>query len=140
MTGFIQYLVIAVNDTELFPLFLPTPVLGSDFLKYMEAFKPFLVIGLKNYAEYQVLLVSKHHSLLMIVPPAALSSGSSGFCIITEKASPLHPACADPAVSRGHAGHCRTLQLIRSSKGNIVASTERLFCGLNTTQTIYFKI
>lgn len=39
-----------------FPLFLPSPVLGSDFLKYMEAFKPFLVIGLKNYAEYQVML------------------------------------------------------------------------------------
>lgn len=29
-------------------------VLGSDFQKYMEAFKPFLVIGLKNYAECQV--------------------------------------------------------------------------------------
>lgn len=29
-------------------------VLGSDFQKYMEAFKPFLAIGLKNYAEYQV--------------------------------------------------------------------------------------
>ncbi|KAK1877978.1 Importin subunit beta-1, partial [Dissostichus eleginoides] len=29
-------------------------VLGSDFQKYMDAFKPFLGIGLKNYAEYQV--------------------------------------------------------------------------------------
>lgn len=29
-------------------------VLGSDFQKYMDAFKPFLVIGLKNYQEYQV--------------------------------------------------------------------------------------
>lgn len=29
-------------------------VLGSDFQKYMDAFKPFLAIGLKNYAEYQV--------------------------------------------------------------------------------------
>ena len=29
-------------------------VLGGEFLKYMEAFKPFLGIGLKNYAEYQV--------------------------------------------------------------------------------------
>lgn len=29
-------------------------VLGGDFQKYMEAFKPFLGIGLKNYAEYQV--------------------------------------------------------------------------------------
>lgn len=29
-------------------------VLGGEFLKYMDAFKPFLGIGLKNYAEYQV--------------------------------------------------------------------------------------
>lgn len=29
-------------------------VLGSDFQKYMEAFTPFLAIGLRNYAEYQV--------------------------------------------------------------------------------------
>lgn len=29
-------------------------MLGGEFLKYMEAFKPFLGIGLKNYAEYQV--------------------------------------------------------------------------------------
>ncbi|NXI38950.1 IMB1 protein, partial [Galbula dea] len=31
-------------------------VLGGEFLKYMDAFKPFLGIGLKNYAEYQVCL------------------------------------------------------------------------------------
>jgi importin subunit beta-1 len=29
-------------------------VLGEGFLKYMEAFKPFLYLGLKNHAEYQV--------------------------------------------------------------------------------------
>ena len=29
-------------------------VLGEGFQKYMEAFKPFLLIGLKNTAEYQV--------------------------------------------------------------------------------------
>ncbi|XP_013913313.1 PREDICTED: importin subunit beta-1 [Thamnophis sirtalis] len=33
-------------------------VLGGEFLKYMEAFKPFLNIGLKNYAEYQVCLAA----------------------------------------------------------------------------------
>uniref|UniRef100_A0A2K5EPV1 Importin subunit beta-1 n=1 Tax=Aotus nancymaae TaxID=37293 RepID=A0A2K5EPV1_AOTNA len=33
-------------------------VLGGEFLKYMEAFKPFLGIGLKNYAEYQVCLAA----------------------------------------------------------------------------------
>jgi len=29
-------------------------VLGEHFAQYMEAFKPFLIIGLKNVAEYQV--------------------------------------------------------------------------------------
>jgi len=29
-------------------------VLGDGFLKYMDAFKPFLCLGLKNHAEYQV--------------------------------------------------------------------------------------
>ena len=29
-------------------------VLGENFLKYMEAFKPFLAIGLKNHEEHQV--------------------------------------------------------------------------------------
>ncbi|NWX13324.1 IMB1 protein, partial [Aegotheles bennettii] len=33
-------------------------VLGGEFLKYMDAFKPFLGIGLKNYAEYQVCLAA----------------------------------------------------------------------------------
>ena len=30
-------------------------VLGENFEKYLEAFKPYLLLGLKNYAEYQVL-------------------------------------------------------------------------------------
>jgi len=29
-------------------------VLGDNFLKYMDAFKPFLFLALKNHAEYQV--------------------------------------------------------------------------------------
>lgn len=29
-------------------------VLGDKFEKYLEAFKPYLLLGLKNYAEYQV--------------------------------------------------------------------------------------
>ncbi|KAL1776437.1 importin subunit beta-1 [Sigmodon hispidus] len=33
-------------------------VLGGEFLKYMEALKPFLGIGLKNYAEYQICLAA----------------------------------------------------------------------------------
>lgn len=30
-------------------------VLGGRFVKYIEPFKPFLFIGLKNHAEYQVI-------------------------------------------------------------------------------------
>uniref|UniRef100_A0A8C1FMY7 Importin N-terminal domain-containing protein n=1 Tax=Cyprinus carpio carpio TaxID=630221 RepID=A0A8C1FMY7_CYPCA len=42
-----------VQEDALMAVSTLVEVLGSDFLKYMEAFKPFLVIGLKNYAEYQ---------------------------------------------------------------------------------------
>lgn len=39
-------------------------VLGENFAKYMEAFKPFLIVGLKNVAEYQVtILESKQWAL-----------------------------------------------------------------------------
>lgn len=30
-------------------------VLGEGFIKYMDSFKPFLFVGLKNHAEYQVM-------------------------------------------------------------------------------------
>ena len=33
-------------------------VLGDKFAKYMEAFKPFLIVGLRNVAEYQVRKIS----------------------------------------------------------------------------------
>ncbi|KAK7111932.1 hypothetical protein V1264_011476 [Littorina saxatilis] len=33
-------------------------VLGENFEKYLEAFKPYLLLGLKNYAEYQVCLAA----------------------------------------------------------------------------------
>ncbi|XP_019637100.1 PREDICTED: importin subunit beta-1-like isoform X3 [Branchiostoma belcheri] len=33
-------------------------VLGTDFMKYMEAFKPYLALGLGNHAEYQVCLAA----------------------------------------------------------------------------------
>lgn len=35
-------------------------VLGDGFLKYMEAFKPFLCLGLQNHAEYQVCVEAVH--------------------------------------------------------------------------------
>ena len=31
-----------------------SPVICEEFLKYMDGFKPFLLVGLKNRAEYQV--------------------------------------------------------------------------------------
>uniref|UniRef100_A0A671R5I7 Importin subunit beta-1-like n=1 Tax=Sinocyclocheilus anshuiensis TaxID=1608454 RepID=A0A671R5I7_9TELE len=47
-----------VQEDALMAVSTLVEVLGSDFLKYMEAFKPFLVIGLKNFAEYQVCLAA----------------------------------------------------------------------------------
>nr|XP_060500940.1 importin subunit beta-1 [Panthera onca] len=50
---------IAVGFTDaLMAVSTLVEVLGGEFLKYMEAFKPFLGIGLKNYAEYQVCLAA----------------------------------------------------------------------------------
>uniref|UniRef100_A0A3B3TBZ1 Karyopherin (importin) beta 1 n=1 Tax=Paramormyrops kingsleyae TaxID=1676925 RepID=A0A3B3TBZ1_9TELE len=47
-----------VQEDALMAVSTLVEVLGSDFLKYMDAFKPFLGIGLKNYAEYQVCLAA----------------------------------------------------------------------------------
>uniref|UniRef100_A0A2K5PJD0 Importin N-terminal domain-containing protein n=1 Tax=Cebus imitator TaxID=2715852 RepID=A0A2K5PJD0_CEBIM len=46
----------AVQKTTLVIMGTWVEVLGGEFLKYVEAFKPFLGVGLKNYAEYQVCL------------------------------------------------------------------------------------
>ena len=35
--------------------FSPFLVIGSEFMKYMDAFKPILITSLKNTAEYQVM-------------------------------------------------------------------------------------
>ena len=35
-------------------IYIVVSVLGENFLKYMDAFKPFLLLALKNHAEYQV--------------------------------------------------------------------------------------
>ncbi|OXU27419.1 hypothetical protein TSAR_008605, partial [Trichomalopsis sarcophagae] len=43
-----------VQEDALMAVSTLVEVLGEGFLKYMEAFKPFLCVGLKNHAEYQV--------------------------------------------------------------------------------------
>ncbi|XP_069697623.1 importin subunit beta-1 isoform X3 [Periplaneta americana] len=43
-----------VQEDALMAVSTLVEVLGEGFLKYMEAFKPFLCLGLKNHAEYQV--------------------------------------------------------------------------------------
>merc|ERR1719153_771297 len=43
-----------VQEDALMAVSTLVEVLGEGFIKYMEAFKPFLIIGLKNVAEYQV--------------------------------------------------------------------------------------
>ncbi|KAF1652844.1 Importin subunit beta-1, partial [Aptenodytes patagonicus] len=47
-----------VQEDALMAVSTLVEVLGGEFLKYMDAFKPFLGIGLKNYAEYQVCLAA----------------------------------------------------------------------------------
>ncbi|XP_069768405.1 importin subunit beta-1-like isoform X2 [Narcine bancroftii] len=47
-----------VQEDALMAVSTLVEVLGSEFLKYMDAFKPYLGIGLKNYAEYQVCLAA----------------------------------------------------------------------------------
>lgn len=43
-----------VQEDALMAVATLVEVLGDKFLKYMDAFKPFLALGLKNHAEYQV--------------------------------------------------------------------------------------
>lgn len=43
-----------VQEDALMAVSTLVEVLGEGFLKYMEAFKPFLYLGLENHAEYQV--------------------------------------------------------------------------------------
>lgn len=43
-----------VQEDALMAVATLVEVLGENFMKYMELFKPFLFIGLKNHEEYQV--------------------------------------------------------------------------------------
>lgn len=43
-----------VQEDALMAVSTLVEVLGDGFLKYMDAFKPFLYLGLKNHQEYQV--------------------------------------------------------------------------------------
>lgn len=43
-----------VQEDALMAVSTLVEVLGDNFAKYMEAFKPFLIVGLRNVAEYQV--------------------------------------------------------------------------------------
>ncbi len=61
MTALLQMFQSSVNnktggvqEDALMAVSTLVEVLGDGFAKYMEAFKPFLLIGLKNVAEYQV--------------------------------------------------------------------------------------
>lgn len=47
-----------VQEDALMAVATLVEVLGDKFLKYMDAFKPFLALGLKNHAEYQVCMAA----------------------------------------------------------------------------------
>ncbi len=49
-----------VQEDALMAVSTLVEVLGDGFAKYMEAFKPFLIVGLKNVAEYQVIKDWEH--------------------------------------------------------------------------------
>ena len=44
-----------VQEDALMAVATLVEVLGDGFIKYMDAFKPYLLIGLRNTAEYQVI-------------------------------------------------------------------------------------
>lgn len=48
----------SVQEDALMAVSVLVELLGDQFLKYMEAFKPFLYMGLKNHQEYQVCCVA----------------------------------------------------------------------------------
>jgi hypothetical protein len=57
MTCFLQVLRCNVNSVQedaMQAIAALVQAMGADFLKYMEAFYPFLEQGLKNFQEYQV--------------------------------------------------------------------------------------
>lgn len=66
-----------VQEDALMAVSTLVEVLGESFSKYMDAFKPFLLLGLKNTAEYQVC-----HAAVGLVGDIcrALSSGIIPFC------------------------------------------------------------
>lgn len=52
--NFKNVLFLGVQEDALMAVSTLVEVLGDRFIKYMDAFKPFLYIGLKNHQEYQV--------------------------------------------------------------------------------------
>jgi len=44
----------SVQEDALMTVGTLVEVIGEDFMKYMDAFRPYLIMGLKNHAEYQV--------------------------------------------------------------------------------------
>ena len=48
----------SVHEDALMAVGTLVEVIGEDFMKYMDVFRPFLVMGLKNHQEYQVCLTT----------------------------------------------------------------------------------
>ena len=48
----------SVQEDALNAVSVLAEVLGEQFIKYLDAFKPYLLIGLRNHAEYQVCSVA----------------------------------------------------------------------------------
>lgn len=48
----------SVQEDALMAVGTLVEVIGEEFMKYMEVFRPYLIMGLKNYAEYQVCTIA----------------------------------------------------------------------------------
>lgn len=48
----------SVQEDALMAVGTLVEVIGEDFMKYMDVFRPYLIMGLKNHAEYQVCTIS----------------------------------------------------------------------------------
>ena len=48
----------SVQEDALNAVSVLAEVLGEQFIKYLDAFKPYLLVGLRNHAEYQVCSVA----------------------------------------------------------------------------------
>lgn len=84
-----------VQEDALMAVATLVEILGDGFIKYMDAFKPFLLIGLRNTAEYQVC-----HAAVGLVGDVCRAFGNRVMQWSDEMMEILLSNLGDPAVHR----------------------------------------